>query len=170
LYEIGWIVYCRVWHPLANVPGPFAASFSRLWIGASVVSGRAEHVQRALHQKYGPLVRIAPDEVAVADPQAIKTIYSVKSGFTKTDFYPPFAPNISPHGDHFTQLDETRHAERRKYVNSIYSMSTILESEPYIDACIDVFVEKMANFARERKEIDLGEWIQWWVFSLSFPE
>ncbi|OAP61609.1 hypothetical protein AYL99_03812 [Fonsecaea erecta] len=166
LYEIGWIIYCRVWHPLADVPGPFAASFSRLWIAASVANGRAEHVQRRLHQQYGPLVRIAPDEVSVADPQAIKTIYGIKSGFTKTDFYPPFAPNISLHGDHFTQLDETMHAERRKYVNSIYSMSTILESEPYIDGCIDVFLDKMAQVARQGKEIDLGEWIQWYTFDV----
>lgn len=165
LYVLGWIVYCRVFHTLADVPGPFLASISRLWIGASVSGGRADQVQRALHQKHGPLVRIAHNEVSVADPAAIKTIYSVKSGFTKTDFYPPFAPNVSSHGDHFTQLDEAAHAERRKYVNSIYSMSTILESEKYIDDCSDVFLEKMAKMAREKKEIDFGGWIQWLVFS-----
>jgi hypothetical protein len=71
----------------------------------------------------------------VSDPGAVKIIYNAKSGFTKTDFYPPFAPNISPHGDHFTQLDERKHSERRKFVNHIYSRSTILESEAYINAC-----------------------------------
>jgi hypothetical protein len=40
-------------------------------------------------------------------------------------------------------------------------MSTILESEAYIDACSDVFLEKMATLARENTEIDFGEWIQW---------
>ena len=33
--------------------------------------------------KVGPIVRIAPNELAIADPESIKTIYSVKSGFTK---------------------------------------------------------------------------------------
>jgi hypothetical protein len=159
--ELGWILYCRLLHPFSDIPGPFLASFSRLWIAASVAGGQAEHTQRALHKKYGQLVRIAPNEISVADPHAIKTIYSIKSAFTKTDFYTPFAANISPHGDIFTQRDAIKHAQRRKYVNSIYSMSTILESEAYIDACSDVFLEKMATFARENKEIDFGEWIQW---------
>ena len=161
VYEAAWILYCRLFHPFSDIPGPFLASFSRLWIAASVAGGRAEHTQRSLHKQHGPLVRIAPDEVSVADPSAIKIIYNVKTGFTKTDFYPPFAPNISPHGDHFTQLDEAKHADRRRYVISVYSMSTILESERYIDDCCDTFVRKMSKFAEQRATIDLGEWIQW---------
>jgi hypothetical protein len=31
----------------------------------------------------GPLVRIAPNEVSVSDPAAVKIIYNIKSGFTK---------------------------------------------------------------------------------------
>lgn len=161
LYEASWIVYCRFFHPFSSIPGPFLASFSRLWIGGSVSGGRAEHTQRELHAKYGHLVRIAPDEVAISDPSAVKIIYNIKSGFTKTSFYPPFAPNISPHGDHFTQLDETKHADRRRLVNSVYSMSTILESEEYLNACSDVFLEKMTQIAERGNAFDLGEWIQW---------
>lgn len=163
--QVLWIVYCRLLHPFAGIPGPFSASFSRLWIGSAVAGGGAEHLQRALHKKHGPLVRIAHDEVSVSDPSAVKTIYNIKSGFTKTDFYPPFAPKISPHGDHFTQLNEAKHAERRKYVNAVYSMSTILESETYINVCMDVFLEKMERFAATGSKIDVGEWIQWYVLN-----
>ena len=163
LLELCWILYCRVLHPFSDIPGPFLASFSRLWIRGSVASGRAEHTQRALHKKYGHLVRIATNEISISDPAAIKIIYNIKSGFTKTDFYDPFADNISPHGNIFTIRDEAKHAQRRKLVNSIYTMSTILESEEYIDACSAVFLEKMARFACEKKDIDLGDWVQWWV-------
>jgi hypothetical protein len=33
--------------------------------------------------KEGSIVRIAPNEVAISDPEAIKCIYSTHSGFTK---------------------------------------------------------------------------------------
>jgi len=33
--------------------------------------------------KVGPIIRIAPNELAIGDPESIKTIYSVKTGFTK---------------------------------------------------------------------------------------
>ena len=35
------------------------------------------------HNWLGPIVRIAPDEVSVADPHSVQLIYGIKSGFTK---------------------------------------------------------------------------------------
>lgn len=53
LYFIGWIVYCRLLHPLRSIPGPFFASISRAWIVFSTAKGDMELTQRALHRKYG---------------------------------------------------------------------------------------------------------------------
>ena len=50
---IGWIVYCRYFHPLHAIPGPFLASISRAWIVFKTASGDMEHTQRALHKKHG---------------------------------------------------------------------------------------------------------------------
>jgi len=48
-----------------------------------VLSGEHDKHIRALHKKYGDIVRIAPNEVAIADPEAMKVIYSTGGGFTK---------------------------------------------------------------------------------------
>lgn len=40
-------------------------------------------------------------------------------------------------------------------------MSSILESEEYIDSCTNIFLSKMAKFAATGESIDLGKWIQW---------
>ena len=53
LYLISWIVYCRFFHPLRSVPGPFLASISRAWIVYKTAMGDMEHTQRALHRKHG---------------------------------------------------------------------------------------------------------------------
>ncbi|KAL5337428.1 cytochrome P450 [Aspergillus crustosus] len=45
-------------------------------------------------------------------------------------------------------------------------MSSVLESEAYIDACTNVLLAKMATFARTKRAIDLGEWIQWYTFDI----
>ena len=55
-----------------------------------------------LHRKYGitpymtilnvgPMVRIAPKEVLIADPEALKVIYALRSGFTKV---PPVTTHL----------------------------------------------------------------------------
>lgn len=43
----------------------------------------------------GPIVRIAPNELAISDPDAIKTIYAVNSGFTKVSYRRVF-PRVKP--------------------------------------------------------------------------
>ncbi|KAL6228798.1 cytochrome P450 [Aspergillus navahoensis] len=150
---LGWTLYTRFAHHLHDIPGPFWASFSRYWLGYQVSTGKIDQIQRHLHKKYGSFVRIAPDEVSISDPSTIREIYGIKSAFTKVEFYTPFAPSITPQVDHFTQLDNTKHAARRRTVNHTYSVSTVLEPEKYIDGCIDVFLSKMAKYAAENGQL-----------------
>jgi len=44
-----------------------------------------------LHLQYGPVVRIAPNEVSFTSPEAVKEVYcSGGSGYDKTEFYDLF--------------------------------------------------------------------------------
>jgi len=48
--------------------------------------GDMNTVMMALHAEHGPLVRVAPWEVSVADPNAIKKIYGAGTKFRKSDW------------------------------------------------------------------------------------
>jgi hypothetical protein len=106
-------------------------------------------VQRGLHQRYGPLVRIAPDEIACSDPEAIRKIYPTSKPLAKPHgFYSVWQnKSFSKYPDNFSNTDEKLHSERRRIVNNVYSMSTILSLEPYIDDCSKFFVQRMGKFA-----------------------
>jgi len=80
---LGFIVKRRYLSPLRRFPGPFWGSVTRWWLVRSIFRGDHEKTMRRLHAKYGPIVRITPFEVAISDPDAIKTIYGHTSGFTK---------------------------------------------------------------------------------------
>ncbi|EUC31177.1 hypothetical protein COCCADRAFT_101960 [Bipolaris zeicola 26-R-13] len=163
---VAWVVYARFFHPLAKYPGPFFASITRLWHIIDVTSGSSDKTQRQLHEKYGPIVRIAPNEVAIADPEAIRTIYSAQSGFTKTDFYLPFRADWARYPDAFTNLDERQHSERRRIVNSVYSMSNIIQLEEDIDRCVQLLIAKFTDRAMKGSIIDMSEWVQWYAFDV----
>lgn len=68
---------------LRNVPGPWQAKFSPLWRLGIVWKGNAHEEYCKLHQKYGPMVRTAPNVVDVSDPAAIPVIYGINSKFLK---------------------------------------------------------------------------------------
>jgi hypothetical protein len=77
-----WIVSAFT-SPLRNIPGPALASWTSWWKLYDTYKGRPELTQRALHQKYGPEVRLAPNFVSLSDPSLIRTIYDQKGSFIK---------------------------------------------------------------------------------------
>jgi hypothetical protein len=80
-------IYQTVTSPLRDIPGPFAARFSRLWYLTRVNKGHFEKDNIALHKNYGSLVRIAPNHYSINDPTAIKQIYGIGTNFKKSDWY-----------------------------------------------------------------------------------
>ena len=74
-------IYNVFFHPLAGkVPGPKLWAASRLPFVYCLLTGKLIHRQRELHEKYGEIVRIAPDEVSFANEQAWDDIYSFRRG------------------------------------------------------------------------------------------
>ncbi|KAL4901491.1 hypothetical protein BDW74DRAFT_187701 [Aspergillus multicolor] len=166
VYWTVWVIYTRWFHPLAKFPGPFWASISRIWIVLHVLSGKAEKRQMRLHEKYGPIVRIAPNELIANDPAAIKTLYGTKSGTTKTDFYLAFRPPWARFPDHFSSPGGKQHGDRRRIVSNVYSMSSILQSEKYIEACIDVWERKLDEMADRKESFDLWLWTRMYAYDV----
>lgn len=69
---------------LRSIPGPFAAKFTNLWLLLQARQGKRYLSVNSAHEKYGKLVRIAPNHVSVADDGAINTIYGHGNGFLKS--------------------------------------------------------------------------------------
>lgn len=68
---------------LKKVPGPLLAKFSSLWLLIQCRKARRFQAVDNAHKRYGPLVRIQPDHVSVADADAIQAIYGHGNGFLK---------------------------------------------------------------------------------------
>lgn len=69
------IIRRRYFSPLSHIPGPFLASFSRLWHIRYILRGDQQLVIAKAHEKYGPFVRIAHDEVSVCHENAVKSLF-----------------------------------------------------------------------------------------------
>ena len=81
------------------------------------------------------------------------------SSLCQTDYYDAWTPPNNGYPGHFPSRDEQAHAERRRIVNNVYSLSSVLESEKAIDSCTQLFCETMREFAKQNCKVDLGLWI-----------
>jgi hypothetical protein len=70
-------IYRLIFHPLARVPGPRAAAISTIWQACHVRDGRSRELGKTLHKKYGPVVRVGPNEVWFNSGEAFKNIYGM---------------------------------------------------------------------------------------------
>lgn len=83
-FTTAYLARNRYYHGLNKFPGPFAASLTDWWRFWDVWSTyRPDITQRALHGKHGDIVRIGPNDLIFANPEAVKTIYGLGKPFQK---------------------------------------------------------------------------------------
>ncbi|KPI38564.1 Pisatin demethylase [Cyphellophora attinorum] len=157
-------LFKRYASPLRQYPGPFIASCTRLWKVWSTWTGKTEQHHIALHKRYGPVVRIAPNELSFANPHAALAIFQVGKGFHKTDFYGVFPPPENP--DIFTETRESVHGVKKRYAATPYSMATMQQSTSRIEETERLLIRKMDDFADGFQVCDLGDWLHWFAFDV----
>ncbi|QDS69217.1 hypothetical protein FKW77_000763 [Venturia effusa] len=165
VYFILWAIYARTIHPLANIPGPFCASISRIWLMWHAHIGDIDDAQRRFHKRLGPIIRIAPDEVVVDDPAYIPLIYKTAEPLQKTNWYAPWRPmGLKGRPDLFTEMNEEAHKEYRQIVGSVYSFTSIAGSESGMDVVLNLFMERLGSFADSKTNFDFGLWLEMYAF------
>ncbi len=152
---------------LASIPGPFLARFSNLWRFIDACRGHHERTMIHLHQKYGPVVRIGPNVVSVADPAAIEAVLGLKANLNKTDSVRPL---INTHEGQelpmlISAIDSKCHARIRRPVAGAYSLTTLLELEDVTDSIISTMVTRLREeFLLADKSCAIDEWMAFFLF------
>jgi cytochrome P450 len=170
--------------PLRNIPGPFFARFTRLWYFNRVNKGHFEEENLALHRQHGPIVQIAPGHYSIDDPAAVKQIYGIGTQFRKSDWYYGWQLVITPLIEEMSSTDQLRrhpdpakytvfagrdiklHAQQRRKFNAMYSTSNLLNFEPFVDRCADIFTQRLAEFSQSGQTFDMGHWFQCYAFDV----
>jgi hypothetical protein len=110
--------------------------------------------------EYGPLIRIAPDEVSSSNPKDIPTIYPTHKPLQKTDWYLTYRPVALGGIDPFTDDDEEHHAATRKVLGPAYTHTSMLKNEYAIDMVVNSFMEKLGEFSDCSMAFDFGQWLE----------
>ncbi|KAK7911853.1 trichodiene oxygenase [Apiospora marii] len=143
-------------HPLSHISGPKLAAMSILyefWFDV-VKFGRYSMEIKRMHDVYGPLVRISPDEVHCNDPSMVDEIYASggrrreKSAHWASSLAGPVAVSI------LTTIDHDVHRRRRQSMANSFSRSAICKSEPVIHAKVQRLCDKLLRYP-SRKVFDV---------------
>jgi cytochrome P450 len=145
-------VYRIFFHPLARYPGPWLAKVSNSYAAWHAYKGDIHVDMWRCHQKYGKVVRYAPNRVLINSAEAVRDIYSHKSNVVKSQTYDALvhrAPNI------LTLRDKRQHGRRRRVMSQALSDASITASQDDILQQVTKFVSSLARLPRAH---DNSEW------------
>lgn len=120
--------YFTTYGQLRSIPAPFPAQFTNWWLLYACRRGKRYLIVDEIHKKLGPVVRIQPHHVSIADDEAIPIIYGHGNGFLKSEFYDAF---VSIKRGLFNTRDRTEHTRKRKMVSHTFAPKSVSQFEPY---------------------------------------
>ncbi|KFY37873.1 hypothetical protein V494_04603 [Pseudogymnoascus sp. VKM F-4513 (FW-928)] len=156
LYLASLVVYRRWFHPLAKIPGPFWASVTHFYIVKyNLFSEKSQFYLKVekLHQQYGPVVRISPDEIHLADPENYEKLHYVgsKAPSKAASFYDGFDLKIAAFGT----ISNDLHRVRRAAISPSISRKAVLELENIVQEKSAKLNSRMKELLDEGKSVDL---------------
>ncbi|KAF3761195.1 cytochrome P450 [Cryphonectria parasitica EP155] len=168
LSQVARGAYCVFHHPLAKFPGPRVAAVSNLWYAYHWMSGRYPWAIEDAFRKYGPVVRIAPNELVFYTPQAFTDIYATQhrglESFPKTDFQ----DRGKDLGGIAWENDPVRHREVAKKLAPAFSSRAIRAMEPLVHEYMDYFIQRMKDLGPSAAGgVSLLDWTNWLALDLA---
>lgn len=146
-------------HPLAKYPGPLLWRLSRLPASYHHATGDLYKCIAAIHEAYGPTVRIAPDELSFTAPQAWNQIYNSRPQLQKSGYH--FGGNDT---QGFTEsmitANDAEHMRLRRLANPAFLNSGVLEVEPVLQEYTSLLCSQLAKASTEGSQ-NMVEWLLW---------
>jgi hypothetical protein len=154
-------------HPLHHIPGPLLAKSTQLCQFFSLVRGRPRIDQQKLHEIYGPIVRIGPNEVSIADTTALSPIFGAKSwekgkaySFTASGGAATSETALSAIRDH------KEHTARRRIWDRAFAIAALKGYQPSIQHRVDQLCDRLDSICLNDGALDFQEWVGFLVFDV----
>ncbi|KAH7374222.1 cytochrome P450 [Cadophora sp. MPI-SDFR-AT-0126] len=155
LYVIGLGIYRLYLSPLALIPGDNLAALTG-WYETYyeiVKDGQFFRAIDKMHKKYGPIVRIGPNEVHFDDPEFIDILYP-NSG-RKTDKPDFVALRAGTPGSIVATEKHDVHRQRRNALSSFFSNASVRRMEPSLRDHVERMLARLHDFGRSHEVVEL---------------
>jgi hypothetical protein len=166
-----WLLYIVIHNlilsPLSHFPGPKLWAVSRIPSQISILRGHPHLDVLALHERYGPVVRIAPDALSFSTAQAFRDIYCLRPGHQtflkdRTEYVLP------PNGvaNLVSALDDASHARQRRLMATAFSERSIKALEGLVRWYVDTLIAKLRE-QKEKGKLDIKSWMNYTTFDIT---
>ncbi|CAG8950112.1 hypothetical protein HYFRA_00008347 [Hymenoscyphus fraxineus] len=169
-YPVCCIVYNLFFHPLRHVTGPKIRAASRLPYIKTLLEGWMVQDSKRLHEKYGPVVRVAPDEVSLAYAEAWGDVFQATNGkppFEKDRLW--WQPPKGGTDDIVTAPNTAMHSRMRKVLHHSFTPRALVAQEPILQQYVQLLVQKLREqipTGEDSTVLDIVPWLNYVTFDI----
>ncbi|KAE8343840.1 hypothetical protein BDV24DRAFT_161142 [Aspergillus arachidicola] len=160
-----YAVYNITFHPLAKYPGPKVAAMTRTVYTSHLLSGRLVRFLHQTHQKYGAVVRVAPNEIIFTSSQAWNDIYNVRQGAPEMSKDTPLYQGLGTPPT-IAEAGHDLHRRYRRLLAKGFSEAGLREQEPVIQQKISVLIKQLHAEATNGGSPEMTSWFNFFTFDL----
>ncbi|ORY62226.1 cytochrome P450 ClCP1 [Pseudomassariella vexata] len=168
-YTLGTCIY-NVWlHPLRNFPGPLMMRATRWPYHYKLIKGTLPLEVLDLHNRYGEVVRIAPNELAFANASAWNDIqgHRTKGGQAEMEKDMKFYRAVDDMESDIVNADRAEHSLLRRSLAHGFSDKSLRDQEPLITSYIDLLLQRLReNCDAGKKALNMAAWYNFATFDI----
>lgn len=168
LYLGGYVFYNLYLHPLRNFPGPLLMRATRAGYCYRLLRGTLPFDVLTLHKQYGEVVRIAPDELAFANPDAWRDIMGHRSqGGAEMEKDEKFYRPVKEMETDIVNAGREEHALLRRQLAHGFSDRSMKDQQPLIKGYVDLLIRRLyENCGEGTKPLDMAKWYNCTTFDV----
>ncbi|KAL5362245.1 cytochrome P450 [Aspergillus floccosus] len=165
-YGIAAAFYNLFFHPLRGFPSPKLWAATPLPAALNILRGKPHKKILELHNIYGNVVRVGPNELAFAHEEAWKDICGhLKRGQAENGKDPKYLSEDIDKS--LIAASRERHGPLRRVLAHAFSARAMAEQQPLINSFIELFLQRMHEHGGNgAKPINLTKWYEWTTFDI----
>ncbi|KAL4781971.1 cytochrome P450 [Aspergillus varians] len=157
----------NIWlHPLSRYPGPRTWAASSIPISRAQLRGDSHLLIEKLHNRYGSVVRIAPNELSFISAPAWSDIYGRSAGRTPLPRDKTFFNEMLVSPQTITMANDENHARLRRSMAPGFSPRALRDQEPIIQKNVNLLIAQLEKRAAQGLLTDLRDWYNFATFDL----
>jgi hypothetical protein len=123
---------------------------------------------RRLHEKYGGVVRVAPDELSYTSSKCWNEIYGFRHGKPEMAKESPFYKSKSIPST-IVNASKERHGFLRRLMSRGFSEAALRDQEPTVKSYVDLLMRRLRDEGVAGRAVDVTSWYNVLYPHLSHP-
>lgn len=134
----------------------------------ALLKGRLPMTNKRLHDQYGPVVRVSPNEPAFNSVQSWEDIYGHRIGAPNMHKDPIHVGSVEPMPGvtTLTMADDVNHTRQRRALAHAFSLKALMEQEDILQGYVSKFITGLKAMGDRGEMFNLVNWYNFTTFDI----